>query len=100
MLEKGRYRFEGAVCTSGVEPLAFGKSEGASLHVLDTTNASAGNLVADHGWGRLQVEFELAASEQEIELACELRARAGEAWFDLQSLQLVRLPGGETASGR
>ena len=37
------------------------------------------------------MEFELAKEGAEVELLCNLRAQAGEAWFDLESLRLVRV---------
>jgi hypothetical protein len=38
------------------------------------------------------LEFDRPAGPPETELLCELRAAAGEAWFDLGSLRLVRIP--------
>jgi hypothetical protein len=40
----------------------------------------------------LSLEFSVTQPVTELELACELRAAAGEAWFELESLRLVRLP--------
>ncbi len=40
---------------------------------------------------RLDFEFEVASPLDSIELVCELRATQGEAWFDTDSLVLVRL---------
>ena len=77
LLEKGRYRFEGAVRTAGVEPLDFGKNKGASLRVLATPRASAGNLIGDQAWRTVQADFELAVAQEEIELICELVQKAG-----------------------
>jgi phage baseplate assembly protein W len=91
LLTRGRYRFEGRVRTKGVEPLEFGKNQGASLRALGTPGAS-GHLVGDQDWKLLGVEFEVGQAEQPLDLICELRARRGEAWFDLDSLRLLRLP--------
>jgi hypothetical protein len=90
-LGKGRYRFEGLVRTKAVEPLNFGKNQGASLRVLSLPEASA-HLMGDQNWNLLRLEFEVIPLEQQIDLLCDLRAGKGEAWFDLDSLRLLRLP--------
>ena len=92
LLAAGRYRFEGAARTSGIKPLAYGKNKGAGLRVSVAKQASPHQLAGDTPWTKSEIEFVLAAPETEVELMCELRASAGEAWFDLESLRLVRLP--------
>ncbi len=89
-LKPGRYRFQGRAKLSGVRALPFGKHQGASLRVAGTAQRSA-SLMGTSGWETLEIDFELSAPEAEIELACELRAAAGEAWFEKDSLVLVRL---------
>jgi hypothetical protein len=37
------------------------------------------------------MEFQVEQTTEEIEFICELRAHAGEAWFDLDSLKVVPL---------
>src|SRR5205085_9855431 len=91
LLARGRYRFEGLVRTKAVEPMKFGKNQGASLRVLSLPEASA-HLTGDQEWNLLRLEFEIVPLEQQIDLLCELRARRGEAWFDLDSLRLLRIP--------
>ena len=49
-------------------------------------------FVGDSPWRPLTVEFTVGPGEEDVELRCELRARAGEARFDRESLQLVQLP--------
>jgi len=71
--------------------LAFGRNHGAALSVLGAKAPPSGRLVGDSPWTRLQVELEVV-SEKEIELVCDLRASAGHAWFDTNSLRLVQLP--------
>jgi hypothetical protein len=92
LLAAGRYRFEGEARTAGVKPLAFGKNKGAGLRVSVAKQSAPHQLAADSPWTKLNVPFELTAPETEVELLCELRASAGEAWFDAESLRLVRLP--------
>jgi hypothetical protein len=92
LLTAGRYRFEGTARTAGVKPLAYGKNKGAGLRVSTTKQAAPHQFMGDSPWTKSNIEFVLAAPETEVELLCELRASAGDAWFDLESLRLVRLP--------
>jgi hypothetical protein len=92
LLAGGRYRFEGQARTAGVKPLAYGRNKGAGLRVSVVKQTAPHQLAGDSPWTKSSVEFTLTAPETEVELLCELRASAGEAWFDLESLRLVRLP--------
>ena len=92
LLPPGAYRFEGAVKTAAVAPLKFGRNHGAGLRVAAPRLARSKLLQASQPWTRAQVSFSTSGREEEVELICELRASAGEAWFDLESLRLVRVP--------
>jgi hypothetical protein len=92
LLTAGRYRFEGETRAAGVKPLPFGKNKGAGLRVSVARQTAPHQLVGDSSWTKSGVEFVLSAPETDVELLCELRASAGEAWFDLESLRLIRLP--------
>jgi hypothetical protein len=46
--------------------------------------------VGDTGWEKLEWNVPVK-EEREVELICELRATAGEVWFDLNSLKLVKV---------
>jgi hypothetical protein len=87
-LNEGRYRFQGKAKAIGVVPLPFGKNHGVSLRVTGTDRRSS-SLAGTAGWETLEVEFDVMAPESEIGLACELRARAGEALFDKSSLVII-----------
>ncbi len=89
LLKKGRYRFEGRARVAAVQPLPYGRHQGAALRVSGQTRASKG-LVGDSTWQPLAAEFEVGAETTETELICELRATRGEAWFDFDSLRLVK----------
>jgi len=93
LLAPGRYRFEGLARTAGVKPLPFGKNNGASLGVVGTKTSRPQLLAGETAWTTVQVEFELNGRETEVDLVCGLRAGAGEAWFDVGSLRLVRMEG-------
>jgi hypothetical protein len=90
VLNRGQYRFEGKARVSGVRPLPFGVHQGAGLRVGGSTRQSE-NLVGDTSWRSLQAEFRIETDNTVAELICELRASAGEAWFDLSSLKLFRV---------
>ena len=91
LLEPARYRFEGQVRTAGVVPLSDLRGEGAGLRISHPKAQRLNKASGDSPWQKLEYEFSVPSETSEIELVCELRAAKGEAWFDPQSLQLVRL---------
>ena len=90
VLERGRYRFEGRIRTAGVEPPPSGKNQGAGLRLAGAEPPRPHRLIGNSPWQLHAVNFEVAAVSDEVELVCELRAIKGDAWFDLESLRLVR----------
>jgi len=90
LLNRGQYRFEGQARASGVKPLPFGVHQGAGLRIEGSTRQSE-NLVGNTLWRPLHAEFQIATDNTVAELICELRASAGEAWFDSASLKIIRL---------
>ena len=89
LLPPGRYRFVAVVRTQGILGLDFGNNQGAGLRVVGGSPAPAYEGLGDHPSIRLERAF-ATAMEQEVELICELRARAGEVWFELDSLRLAQ----------
>jgi hypothetical protein len=49
-------------------------------------------LLGDRNWQALVCDFEVGEFQRNVELACEVRAFLGKAWFRGDSLALVRLP--------
>jgi hypothetical protein len=49
------------------------------------------SITGDSPWRRLSEEFRVEHPTEEVEFVCELRARAGEAWFDLNSLNVLEI---------
>lgn len=92
LLPPGRYRFEGALQTESVTALKFGKNHGATLRASSPGFVRSPATMGTQPWKRTQVSFETTAREQEVDLICELRASNGQAWFDLDSLRIVREP--------
>lgn len=91
-LPQGRYRFEGQVKVAGVVPLPYGRNHGAGLRVVGWGGLPPHDLAGDSAWKLLAIQFAVTNLVADVELACELRAAAGQAWFDLGSLRLVQVP--------
>ena len=90
LLPRGRYRFEDRVRVAGVEPLPLGTHSGARLRVSGSARETAA-LTGDSAWQNLTADFEVGQPLAKVELICELRARAGEVWFDLPALRVLRI---------
>jgi|GEM_PF-412738 len=91
LLAPGRYRFEGLARCEGVVSVSKRRVPGAGLAVPAFRLADSRRLTGDSPWQKLSVEFELT-TQDDVELACELRSESGQAWFVEESLQLTRLP--------
>ena len=89
VLERGVYRFEGRVRTDRVAPLPYGKNKGARLRV--SGGSGSAGLIGSNRWTEVGAKFSVQAESEETELICELRATKGDAWFDRESLRLVKI---------
>jgi spore coat protein H len=88
LLEEGHYAFEGRMQTVGIAADPRDRRAGAGLRV--SNRPAFGKVLGSTGWKEVVCEFDVAQGIQDIELVCELRAAKGEAWFDADSLHLVR----------
>jgi hypothetical protein len=88
-LERGKYRFEAQVRTVGVQAVPGQSGEGAGLRISGGTRFGQNALGGDSPWKTLAYQFESPGGE--VVLVAELRASKGEAWFDKQSFQLIRV---------
>jgi spore coat protein H len=92
LLTKGRYRLSALVrCEDVVGPAAADGEVHGGVTVRADDEPGA-RLFDDRPWQPLACEFEVGEFQRDVELALDLRGRAGRAWFRLDSLQLVRLP--------
>jgi hypothetical protein len=91
MLAPGRYRFEGKVFVQDVKPLSFGEHQGAGIRINGQVR-QVPDLLSCTNWQMLSAEFEVSGVAQEVEFICELRASAGQAWFDSNSLKVIKEP--------
>jgi hypothetical protein len=82
-LEPGRYRFEGEMRLR-VESA----NEGAGAGLRVSSGRPVRELVESVDWRPFAYDFQVEEN-REVELICELRRLAGEAWFDADKLQVV-----------
>jgi hypothetical protein len=96
-LPAGRYRLEGEARTVGVAGLPSQTGSGAGVRVLGGRRGSG--IQDSSSWTPVQHGFVVQEDCEWVELIAELRAFSGTAWFDPESLKLVRMnPSG--AAGR
>lgn len=88
-LPPGKYVFEARIKTFGVVLDPADPRAGAGLRVSRHREGQKNS--GDLDWTSATFAFEITSEKPEIELVCELRANAGEIWYDLQSLRLKRL---------
>lgn len=87
----GRYRFEALMRLKGLQALAGVRNAGACLSAPGRDAGERSGLAGDMDWSLVMIEFEVKSEDREVELLCQIRASAGEAWFDESSLRLIRL---------
>jgi hypothetical protein len=90
MLARGRYSFEARVALKEVAPLPDQPGSGARLRAGGL--AESIGLAGSAAWQPLALDFEVKEETRLVELWAELRAASGEAWYELSSLRLVKLP--------
>lgn len=88
-LPPGNYQFETRIKTFGVVLDSADPRAGAGLRVSRHREGQKNSGDAD--WKPASFEFEITSEKPEIELVCELRANAGEIWYDVNALRLKRL---------
>lgn len=101
LLGPGAYRIEGRVRTQDVQPFAEeggGRVRPGGAGIRISGREPREKLIGTRPWTRLTFDFivgpdgEDSVPEGIVEVVCELRAEGGEAWFDADSLHLIRLP--------
>ena len=87
-LPAGQFRFMG---DARAEKILVDTNDAAAGARLRISGAKlAGKIIGDASWTPLEHTFETTYDNEEKELVCELRARHGAVWFDMQSLRLIR----------
>jgi spore coat protein H len=89
LLPRGNYRFEARVKTQDVIPIPEDPFPGAGIR--RTQSGRSHEMVGTNEWTLLKYDIAVPEDQRQVELILELRARHGTAWFDRQSLRLVKL---------
>ncbi len=87
-LEAGRYRIEVSAKVSNVDG-GDQTGEGAGLRISGATRVGLNGLKGSSAWQKVAYEFD--ATGAEVMLVAELRAPKGEAWFQADSFQLIKI---------
>jgi hypothetical protein len=88
-LAPGRYRFEAIVKTADVAAGGDDTGEGAGLRISGGKRKGMNGVTGSAAWQKVAFEFD--ATGGDVVLVAELRSGKGEAWFQTESLQLVKL---------
>ncbi|MGV3722904.1 MAG: CotH kinase family protein [Actinomycetota bacterium] len=89
ILPAGKYRFEARARSQGIKAVEEPTGSGAGLRISGSSRTN--KLDGTANWTLVAHEFEIQAPTQQVELVAELRATAGEVFFDASSLRLVRV---------
>ncbi|HUR45952.1 MAG TPA: CotH kinase family protein [Candidatus Saccharimonadales bacterium] len=84
----GKYKIQGKVRAMHVDPQESETGSGAGVRISGGKRKT--KAVGDTAWTQLEEEFEVMEGGDDITLVAELRAKKGEAWFDLSSLKVIR----------
>jgi hypothetical protein len=87
-LENGSYRFEARIRTRGVKAAEDDSGRGVGVRISGKSRIGGNSVTGDSGWQTVGYDFETDGGN--VVLVAELRAQAGEVWFDAGSLRLVR----------
>jgi hypothetical protein len=90
-LDPGKYRFETMAKSKALAALNDPRGRGAGLRISGASQPRKNSLAGDTDWTRLQYDFEVVGVASDVTLVCELRASAGEVWFDASTLKLEKL---------
>jgi hypothetical protein len=88
LLAPGKYAFLANIKTQDVESIENERGLGAGLRSSGANRENMRTGTTD--WNEQFYEFEVTDVPREIELVAELRATAGEVWFELESLRLEK----------
>ncbi len=88
-LDPGKYRLEGRIRTAKVVAVKDPKGAGAGLRISGSSRSPKNSATGNSAWKQFSFDFDWAGGD--ANLVAELRASKGEAWFDQNSLDLVKL---------
>ncbi len=88
-LEPGKYRFEAKVKAHGVEAAEGQSGKGVGVRISGGSRHGQNEVAGSTGWQTIAYQFDAPGGD--VVLVAELRATKGEALFDKDSFQLVRV---------
>ena len=88
LLAAGDYKLQARIRTADVVPQTDREFSGAGVRISGGQRAH--KVVGTTNWQLVEHPIHTDQPVQELELVAELRATAGQAWFDAESLRLVR----------
>jgi spore coat protein H len=88
-LNPGKYTFRAKVSCRDVQDLPYGKASGARLRIIGLSRSSAEGYKQSE-WQTLELPFEVRSMMERVDFVAELRASAGEAWFDRGTMEVIK----------
>jgi len=88
LLARGQYQFLAEAKTENVMAKSDEQGSGVGLRLSGMTRSA--KLAGTSNWKPLVYEFEIVEDQKEVELVAEIRATAGQVWFNKASLRLKR----------
>lgn len=85
----GRYRFEAAVACSDVQAVKSESGEGVGLRISGGNRHGQNSLAGSSDWKTVAYTFDTGGGD--VVLVAEMRASAGDAWFDKESFRLIKV---------
>jgi len=64
---------------------------GAGIRISGARQPRPNKLIGDAPWQKLEYEFDVDPSGDDVVLVCELRASQGQVWFDVDSMRMTKL---------
>lgn len=92
LLSKGKYRLQATMIVKGVAALTEEGAPGVGAGLRVAGAARENSLIGTAGAKTVQLEFEVAEEQTDVELVVELRASKGELRIRPESLKLTKLP--------
>lgn len=91
LLPRGKYRFRAVIGVKDVEKLEEEEAPGAGAGLRLSGGTREGGLTGSRDYGLVEMEFEVAEEQADVELVVELRASKGLIAIKAESLTLTKL---------
>ncbi|WP_254510076.1 CotH kinase family protein [Anatilimnocola floriformis] len=89
LLQAGTYKLQGKARVTEVAAVTESSGTGAGLRLSGGQRTN--KLEGTTGWTDLEHEFVVTQPTQEVALVAEMRATKGKVWFDVNSMQIVKV---------